>query len=97
MANCLNCGEEVHHINSPQLYCDDKCRQEWRNANREGSFSEGWGELPEVTENRQARNAIFKRLKPLACAGNKEARQVLRQTMKLTAIWDDKNMKEVRL
>lgn len=50
---------------------------------RVGSFSEGWSELPDVTMARRARNAIFDRLKPLACAGDREAKRTLRQTMRL--------------
>jgi len=64
---------------------------------RVGSFSEGWSELPDVTMARRARNAIFDRLKPLACAGDREAKRTLRQTMRLRAVWDETNKKEVRL
>lgn len=62
-----------------------------------GSVSEGWSELPDVTMARRARNSIFDRLKTLACAGDREAKRTLRQTMRLKAIWDNENKREVRL
>ena len=100
MANCPNCEKPVLHVKSSQvapLYCSQECKDEWRAINREGSFSKGWQELSEVTEARTARNAIFEKLKPLACAGDRIAKRFLRQTMRLRAIWDDTNKKEVRL
>ena len=93
----VNDAENETNPYKGDLMTEQNDTEDEQKPERVGSFSEGWSELPAVTMARRARNAIFDRLKPLACAGDRKAKKTLRQTMRLRAIWDDKNGWEVRL
>lgn len=100
MAGCAYCGESIINKNDggrKKTFCDKAHEKLWHAENKGNGFTTYDNDTPDVVEDRKARMIEYHKYHPLACAGDKEARRWLRHNLRLRAIWDNKNMKEVRL
>ena len=100
MPECLYCGDIISNKNDngrTKSFCNKSHEQLWHTGNRGNNFTAFSGDTPDMVENRKARMREYCKYHTLACAGDKEARWYLRQILRLRAIWDNVNKKEVRL
>lgn len=100
MAKCAYCKTESvqkNRLGMPITFCDRACERAWHIENPGNTFTAYDSYTPNVVEARKELMREYNTKHPMACAGDKEARQWLRQTLRLRAIWDHKKKKEVRL
>ena len=96
MAACNYCGKVIPK-KSNKMFCNKKHNSLWHKKNRGNTFTAFAGAAADIVENRKALMLEYAARHPLACAGDKEARSWMRSVLRLRAIWDNVNKKEVRL
>ena len=94
MAQCMYCKKE---ISKTKTFCNKSHEKLWHNENNGNTFTAFVSDSVEEVEGRKARMSEYYKYHPLACDGDREARQWMRQTLRLRAIWDDVNKRDVRL
>lgn len=100
MADCRYCGEAITRQNDNgrnKVFCDKSHEKLWHKENGGNTFTAYDNDTADIVEDRKERMRLYSINHPLACAGNKEARRFLRRTLRLRAIWDATNLREVRL
>lgn len=99
MSKCQYCDNPIVRTATRQntQFCHKEHEKLWHKENGGNTFTSYLDDTPDIVEGRKARMREYQLRHPLACAGDKEARRWLRQTLRLTAIWDNINQREVRL
>lgn len=97
--DCQFCGEVIIQQTGRKnaQFCNKSHEKLWHKENGGNTFTSYTDDTADIVEDRKARMREYHIRHPLACAGDKEARQWLRQTLRLRAIWDGNNKVEVRL
>ena len=100
MAKCAYCRKDSNQKNRlgmPITFCNRACERAWHLDNPGNTFTAYDSDTPNIVEARKELMRAYNVRHSLACAGDKEARQYLRQVLRLRAIWDPIKRREVRL